>query len=69
MVCIIDGNPANETAYKSVVERTLSNVRKRHGQFYKGTLGKKQVVESDTSIVILGDVELGAKVISKGSVV
>lgn len=69
VVCIIDGDPANETAYKSVVERTLSNVRKRDGQFYKGTLGKKQVVESDTSIVILGDVELGAKVISKGSVV
>lgn len=69
VVCIIDGDPANETAYKSVVERTLSNVRKRDGQFYKGTLGKKQVVESDTSIVILGDVESGAKVISKGSVV
>ena len=42
VVCIIDGDPANETAYKSVVERTLSNVRKRDGQFYKGTLGKKQ---------------------------
>ena len=69
VVCIIDGDPTSETAYKSVVERTLSNIRKRDGQFYKGTLGKKQVVESDTSIVILGDVELGAKVISKGSVV
>lgn len=69
VVCIIDGDPAKEAAYKSVVERTLSNIRKRDGQFYKGTLGKKQVVESDTSIVILGDVELGAKVISKGSIV
>ena len=62
VVCIIDGDPANETAYKSVVERTLSNVRKRDGQFYKGTLGKKQVVESDTSIVILG----GRRIRSQG---
>lgn len=69
IVCIIDSNPDNELTYKSIVERTLSNVRKREGQFYRGTLSKRQVIESDTSIVILGDVELGAKVIAKGNIV
>lgn len=69
IVCIIDSDPASELTYKSIVEQTLSNTRKRDGQFYRGTLGKRQVIESDTSIVILGDVEPGAKVIAKGSIV
>ena len=69
VVCIIDNETSGEMAYKSIVEQTLSNVQKRDGQFYKGTLGKKQVVESDTSIVILGDVELGATVVAKGNIV
>lgn len=69
VVCIIDNETSSEMAYKSIVEQTLSNVQKRDGQFYKGTLKKKQVVESDASIVILGDVELGAAVVAKGSIV
>ncbi len=69
VVCIIDNDASSEMAYKSIVEQTLSNVYKREGQFYKGTLSKKQVVESDTSIVILGDVELGATVAAKGNII
>lgn len=37
--------------------------------FYKGTLRSGQVFESDSSVVILGDVNPGAKVVSKGNVV
>lgn len=69
VVCIIDNSASGEMIYKSIVEQTLSNVHKRDGHFYKGTLGKKQVVESDSSIVILGDVELGATVAAKGNIV
>lgn len=69
VVCIIDNDASSEMAYKSIVEQTLFNVHKRDGQFYKGTLSKKQVVESDTSIVILGDVELGATVAAKGNII
>ena len=69
IVCIIDQEVSGEMAYKSIVEQTLSNVQKRDGQFYKGTLKKKQVVESESSIVILGDVELGAAVVAKGNIV
>ena len=39
------------------------------GQFYRGTLRSGQVLESDTSVVILGDVNPGAKIISGGNVV
>ena len=69
VVCIIDRNQTKEMAYKSVIEHTMTNVRQKDGQFYRGTLRKRQILESDTSVLILGDVEYGAKVIAKGSVV
>ena len=69
VVCIIDRNQTKEMAYKSVIEHTMPNVRQKDGQFYRGTLRKRQILESDTSVLILGDVEYGAKVIAKGSVV
>lgn len=37
--------------------------------FIKGTLRSGQVLESETSIIILGDVNPGATVVSKGNVV
>ena len=39
------------------------------GQFYRGTLRSGQVIECEGSIVILGDVNPGAKVVSSGNVV
>lgn len=69
IVCIMDGDPKHKQTYKSIVERTLSNISRRDGQFYRGTLGKRQVIESDTSIILIGNVERGAKVVSKGSIV
>lgn len=69
IVCIIDTDVNRELTYRSIVENTLTDMRKREGQFYKGTLKKRQVLESETSLVILGDVESGAKVIAKGNVV
>ncbi len=39
------------------------------GQFYKGTLRSGQVVESESSIIILGDINPGAKVVARGNIV
>ncbi|SCH36854.1 Septum site-determining protein MinC [uncultured Clostridium sp.] len=69
IVCIIEQDKQKDQMYKSIVEQTLSNIYKKDGQFYRGTLSKRQVLESDSSIVILGDVESGARVIAKGNVV
>lgn len=69
IVCVIDQDREHEMTYKRIVEKTLSDMPLRDGQFYRGTLGKRQVIESDTSIVILGNVEPGASVIAKGSIV
>ena len=39
------------------------------GLFYKGTLRSVQVLESETSVIVLGDVNPGGRIISKGNVV
>ena len=69
IVCVIDQDREHELAYRRIVEKTLSDIPVKDGQFYRGTLGKRQVIESDTSIVILGNVEPGASVIAKGNIV
>lgn len=69
ILCVVEQNDKNEPMYRSIVEQTLTDISKRDGQFYRGTLGKREILESDSSIVILGDVELGARVVAKGSVV
>lgn len=45
----------------------LSNLQ--DGRFYKGTLRSGQVLEAETSVIILGDVNPGASVISGGNVI
>ena len=41
----------------------------REGEFYRGTLRSGQVLESVSSVVIVGDVNPGAKIISQGNIV
>ena len=69
ILCIISRDEKMEAMYRSVVEQTLFNIKKREGQFYRGTLARREVLESDASIVILGDVEPGSRVIAKGNIV
>lgn len=69
IVCVIDEDSGHELAYKRIVEKAVAELPEREGQFYKGTLGKRQVIESDSSIVILGNVEPGASVIARGNIV
>lgn len=69
IVCIVDNNPEVEEHFKTAVETHLEESASRNGQFYKGTLRSGQVLESEYSLVILGDVNPGAKVISTGNVI
>lgn len=69
IVCIIDEDEKREERFKKTLEDRLSDINSRDGQFYKGTLRSGQVLEAETSLVVLGDVNPGAKVISKGNVI
>ena len=70
--CIVDVDVAKEAVMKQAVEHTRASSEMEDGsdgKFYKGTLRSGQVLESETSIIILGDVNPGATVVSKGNVV
>ena len=69
ITCIIDRDERNELIYKSAVEQSLIEHEKEDGLFYRGNLGKRQLLESESNIIILGDVEFGAKVIAKGNII
>lgn len=69
ILCLLD-NDANRIARceKALTER-LMELTARTGQFYKGTLARGDLLESDASIVIIGDVERGARVSANGNIV
>lgn len=69
VVCIIDDDEAREAYFNKTLEEKLMSINSNTGQFYKGTLRSGQVLEFDTSIVILGDINAGAQVVSAGNVV
>ena len=69
ILCVVEQNDKNEPMYRSIVDHALTDMNRREGQFYRGTLGRREILESDSSIVILGDVEPGARVAARGSVV
>lgn len=69
IICIVDQSERTELAYRNVINHCIEDFARQDGQFYKGTLKKHQILESETSIVILGDVEEGAKVAAKGNVI
>lgn len=69
IICIIDHDERKELIYKKAVAQCLSEREKSDGQFYRRTLKRRQLLESESSIVILGDVEFGAKVVAKGNII
>lgn len=70
IVCVMDNDKSTEERFKNAVEsKKQVSAAASEGEFYRGTLRSGQVVESNSSIVILGDVNPGAKVISGGNIV
>lgn len=69
ILCIVDEQKEHEEYYRQAVELAAKEQEKQDGMFYRGTLRAGQVLEMETSVVILGDVNPGASVISKGNIV
>lgn len=76
---MLDENGDIDRICKEAVKKALDSVEKPiekeeikpqpQCMFYKGTLRSGQVFEADGSVVILGDVNPGGKVIAKGNVI
>ena len=69
IVCIMENDEKLEQAFKNSIERQMIQQDYSTGQFFKGNLRSGQVLDVETSIIIIGDVKAGAKVISKGNVI
>lgn len=69
VLCLLDTD-ANRIARceKALTER-LMELSSQTGQFYKGNLIRGDCLESEASVIIIGDVEPGAKVIAKGNII
>lgn len=72
---VIEEDQILETKFKQLVEQSLIMSKRKtmsnsdNGQFYKGTLRSGQHLECDGSVIVMGDVNPGAKVSAKGNVV
>ena len=69
IICVVDQDEMREQMYKEKIDSYYQDVADNTGEFYKGTLRSGQVLKCDTSIVIIGDVNPGAKIIAKGNIV
>lgn len=70
ILCIMEEDPVMEEAFsKSLEKKLMEQDYSNTGQFYKGNLRSGQVLDVETSIIIIGDIKPGAKVISKGNVI
>lgn len=69
IVCVIDNDPKTEELFKKTLEEKLMELENNTGQFYKGILRSGAALEFENSVVIIGDVNNGAKVVSKGNII
>lgn len=85
VMCIVDTTESGEYVFKEALSRlpisdenkgineaalTASNPEESVvGSFHKGTLRSGQLLEADNSVVIIGDVNPGANIVSKGNIV
>ena len=69
ILCIIEKDTDTEEIHRRMLDESLETLHERDGRFYRGTLRGKEILESETSIVIVGDIEEDAIVASKQNVV
>lgn len=73
IICVIDNNEEQDIKFQQAVESVVGKKEAERsgndGQFYKGTLRSGQVLETEGSIVVLGDVNPGGRIIAAGNVV
>ena len=69
IVCVMENDPDTEEAFRKTVDQKLMELSNNTGQFYKGILRSGASLEFETSVIIIGDVNHGARVVSKGNII
>lgn len=73
---LVEEDPEKEYRYEQTIAAAVQaqklrqqSVQDTENMFYKGTLRSGQIVESESSVVIIGDVNPGGKVVSAGNII
>lgn len=69
VICVVDFDEEKDKVFKQALDDKLMELSNTTGQFYKGNLRSGQVLETETSVIIIGDVNPGASVVSKGNII
>jgi len=69
IVCILDQTSEQEKRFQKSVQETMMEFDASTGQFYKGHLRSGQVLEFEQSVIVIGDVNPGASIVSKGNII
>ena len=65
ILCLIDADAERIRRCEKALNEKLMELSASTGQFYKGNLRNGDVLESEASIVIIGNVDHGARVTAK----
>lgn len=66
--CVIDNDEEKEKLFKEHVEHMEKSKDLRFAIFHRGNFRSGQMMEFDSGVVIIGDINPGAKVIAKGNI-
>ncbi len=69
ILCLVGNDEEKNQSFIKARDQFIHDEDDTDGQYYKGTLRAGQILETDASIIILGDVNPGAKVISAGNII
>lgn len=69
IICLVDTDANRIERCEKALNEKLMELSCQTGQFFKGNLQNGETLESEASIIIIGDVCKGAKVLVKGNVV
>lgn len=69
IVCVMENDTELQDKFQKTLEQKLMELSNNTGQFYKGILRSGASLEFETSVIIIGDVNHGARVVSKGNII
>lgn len=69
IICLVDTDANRIERCEKVLNEKLMELSCQTGQFFKGDLLEGETLESEASIIVIGNVEKGARVMAKGNVI
>lgn len=69
ILCLIDNDANRIERCEKALNQKLMELSYRTGQFYRGDLHRGESIDSEASIVIIGDVLHGARVAARGNII